>query len=433
MFVVSAISIIGIRFVDWYFMRNIYLDYAASTPVDASVLDAMQPYFSEKFGNPGSLHSFGQEAIGAVDEARQTIARSLVVGPRQIIFAGSATEANNLAIRGVVKFLKERSKLWGIERPHIITSAIEHESILETCRDLEQSGEAEVSYVPVTKEGFVRLSQIEEALRPETALVSIQYENNEIGTIQPIKEIAELLEKFRRAKPREESSHATVKWQAVEASLPLLHTDAVQAFQFLDCSQDALGVDLATISAHKIYGPKGIGALSVRDFGGIYPLEPLTTGGGQEYGLRSGTENVPLIVGFGKAIELAVKEREIRRVHIQELRKHFIDGLKRICPQAHFNGPLENNASPHIVNVSFPGFDSEFLLIRLDQEGIAVSSGSACRARAIEPSYVLKAMGLEESLLHSNIRFSFGAPSTQDEIDKTLSRLSKILQKSAKL
>lgn len=395
-------------------MERIYLDYAATTPVTPSVLEAMTPYFSEKFGNPGSLHSFGQEAIAAVDRSREAIAKSIGADFREIIFTGSATEANNLALRGVVKSQKSN-----VKSPRIIISTIEHESVLETARDLERDG-VEVIYLPVDHNGVVDLEQLKSALNDRTVLVSVMYANNEIGSVQPIAAIGETIREFRTYHTR---------------ALPLFHTDAAQAFQYFDCDVNKLGVDLMTLSAHKIYGPKGVGALYVRknpesriqnlESGKRLPdsryqiLDALITGGGQEFGLRSGTENVPSIVGFAKATELAIEAREHEAKRVGDLKRTFWNGLKKICPDAETNGSREHDA-PHILNVYFPERLAEELLTRFDIAGLAVSSGSACRSRAAESSYVIEALGFTKERARRNIRFSFGRLTTEKELDRAL-------------
>ena len=399
-------------------MEKIYLDYAASTPVDPRVFEAMKPYFTEKFGNPGSLHSFGQEAIAVVDKSRETIAKAIDVDFREIIFTGSATEANNLVLRGVaVAFAKKN----GVH-PQIIISSIEHESVFETARDLEQWG-IEVIYLPVDKRGIVDLEKLKASLNDRTALVSIMYANNEIGTIQPIAEISKIVQGFRVRTASELPSFR---------AYPLLHTDAVQAFQFLDCNPKKLGVDLMTFSAHKMYGPKGIGALYIRD-GGTMKFSPQTTGGGQEFGLRSGTENVPLIAGFAKAVEMVTSDKEQVTRKIKELRDHFLGELKKIYPKAEMNG-CENHMphatchmSPHILNVYFPNHESQDLLTKFDMAGLAVSAGSACRSRAVESSYVIEALGYSKDRAKWSIRFSFGRPTTREEVDQALVVIKKCI------
>ncbi len=375
-------------------MKRIYLDYAATTPVDPAVLHAMQPYFSTKFGNPGSLHSFGQEAIGAIDQSRETIARSIGAGFREIIFTGSATEANNLALRGAVRAGD------GNRRPRIIVSAIEHESVLEAARDLERDG-VEVIYLPVNRNGAVGLAELKKSLNDRTALVSVMYANNEIGSIQPIAEIAKIIHDH--------------------SPKIIFHTDAVQAFQFLDCNVRGLGVDVMTISSHKIYGPKGAGALYVRK--GVN-IQPITAGGGQEFGLRSGTENAPAIVGFAKAVERADVARKKECTRVAALHRELWRGIKKIYPKTEINGDA---ALPNILNIYFPGLAAQDLLTRFDLAGLAVSSGSACRSRAMESSYVIEALGYSKERAKSSVRFSLGRPTTTGDIKGALNLFSKII------
>lgn len=387
-------------------MKRIYFDYAAGTPVDPAVLRAMEPYFAEKFGNPGSMHAFGQEAMAAVDASRESVAKAIGAGFREIIFAGSATEANNLALRGVAEKFRDGHNASSKTPPRIIVSAIEHESVLETARDLERMGIHAV-YVPVDARGIVDLKKMKENLTSDTALVSIMYANNEIGSVQPIPEIAKIIREFRGKK-----------------DYPLFHTDAAQAFQFLNCNADELGVDLMTISSHKMYGPKGIGALYARD---EKNLRPRVTGGGQEFGLRSGTENVPAIVGFAKAVELAAASRGAESKRIASLRGDFWRGIKKIFPNAEMNGPEEHSEKlPNILNVYFPGYAAQDIITKLDLNGLAVSSGSACRSRAIESSYVIEALGHGKVRAKSSIRFSFGRPTTKEELANGLEVIVKL-------
>ena len=395
-------------------MKKIYLDYAATTPVDGEVFEAIKPFFSETYGNAGSLHSFGREAVTAVDSARSKVAEAIGAEFRDIIFTGSATEANNLALRGTLKTKNYKLK------PKIIVSAIEHESVLETARDLEKEG-VEVAVVPVGSGGVVDLKKLKSALDDRTALVSVMYANNEIGTIQPIAEISKIIKEF---------NHEI-----------LFHTDAVQAFQYLDCNVNALGVDFLTLSAHKIYGPKGVGALYIRTIGPIGligPIGPIVTGGGQEFGLRSGTENVPGIVGFAKAVGLVSDSRELENSRIRDLRGYFWRELKRVYPDAETNPSQvalgfalgqnlgQRGSLPNILNVYFPGHKAEDLLVKFDKAGIAVSAGSACQARAARPSHVLRALGLPEERARSSIRFSFGRFTTDFEIKTVLRRVEKM-------
>lgn len=391
-------------------MKRIYLDYAATTPVDPEVLSAMMPYFSERFGNPGSLHTFGQEAIAAVDRSRETIAHTLGAEFRQVVFTASATEANNLALRGAVrKFREAHMAEKQAAAPHtparVIVSAIEHESVLETARDLACEG-VDVVYIPV--------DALKESLTPETAIASIMYANNEIGSVQPIRAIADVIKEFK-AKTK------------TGGPFPLFHTDAAQAFQFLDCDVKKLGVDLMTISSHKIYGPKGAGALYVRD---TALLAPLITGGGQEFGLRSGTENVPAIVGFAKAVELAVAAREKESKRIAALRDRLWQGIKKVFPKAEVNEFEDGTGAatlPNILNIYFPGRAAQDLLLKWDLAGLAVSAGSACRARAVTPSYVIEALGYSKERAAASIRFSLGRPTTEQEIDGALEIMKSAL------
>lgn len=369
---------------------RLYFDYASTTPLRKEVEEAMRPWFGEAFGNPGSLHSFGQEAIRAVDRSRDLIAKALGADFRQILFTSSATEANNLALQGVVrKYCRERG-VW----PRLIVSSIEHESVLEVARALGKQG-ADVIYLPVDAKGRVSLDALGKALSKNTALVSVMHGNNEVGTLQPIQEIGQVVRAFDKN--------------------ILFHTDAAQSFAYVAASPGELGVDMMTISSHKLGGPKGAAALYVKD---ISKLEPILFGGGQEFGLRSGTENVPAIVGFSRAVELAVKERKSNYLHALTMSTKFFEALKRSA-RGEINGedlhaPMR---LPHILNVHFPGENSERLLTALDLAGLAASSGSACRARSLTPSYVLRAMGLSEDKAKESVRFSFGRETSEGDID----------------
>lgn len=411
--------------------KKIYLDYAASTPVEPAVLKAMAPYFTEKFGNPGSLHSFGQEAMGAVDKARETVAKTIGADFHSVIFTGSATEANNLALRGVV--WKYYQTFHGT-KPKIIISNIEHESVLDTARDLEKEG-VDVVYLPVDKNGIVSLKELEKTLDERTILVSVMYVNNEIGSIQPIKEISKIIKEFRIRGFGE---------TGIPDPYPIFHTDAAQALNWFDCDVEKLGVDLMTLSGQKIYGPKGVGALYARStkskirnpkqnsksqiqnrLSDLPLVAPMVTGGGQEFGLRSGTENVPAIVGFGKAAELAEKDRRKNSKVVKSLKDEFWRGLKKIYPLAEINGRSD---APHILNIHFPTEFAGDLLVKLDMAGIAVSAGSACSARSYASSPVLQALGLPQERVRGSLRFSFGKPCKMGEIKETLKRIGTILR-----
>lgn len=385
--------------------NKIYLDYAASTPVDRQVFEAMKPYFSKKFGNPGSLHQFGQEAVKGTDLAREKVASAINADFREVIFTGSATESDNMAVRGAIKkALREESFE---DQPRIIVSEIEHEAILETARDVEQRG-VDVVYAPVDEDGFVDPEFIKKHLTESTVLVSIMYANNEVGTIQPIQEIAEIINEFRD-----------------DSIYPIFHTDAVQALQFLDCDVEKLGVDMMTFSGHKIYGPKGVGVLYInRDkfSPNENPLDPFITGGGQEFGLRSGTENTPLIAGFGKAVELIEENKDKEKERIKDLKNKLLSNIKESISDVEVNG--SGDQLPNILNLYFPGLSSEDLLIKLDMAGVAVSSGAACGARAAKQSHVLKAIGMSSKRIDSSLRFSFGRPTTKEDIENA----SKIIK-----
>ncbi len=420
--------------------RRVYLDYAASTPVAGAVLTAMISYFKDSFGNPGSIHYLGQESQAATDKAREIISCSIGAKFNEIIFTSSATEANNLALRGTakefriqnIKYKKSLNPQSYILNPRIIVSSIEHESILDTARDLEEGG-AEVIYLPVDRQGFIDLEKLKEALNERTVLVSVMYANNEIGTIQPIIEISKLISEFRKQKIENRSRDS--KFHSPNSTLyPLFHTDAVQAFQFLNCMVYDLGVDLMTVSSHKIYGPKGAGALYVRDLEANevwkpMSLKPIITGGGQEYGLRSGTENVPAIVGFGKAVELIERNKAKEEKRIKNLRDYFWVKLKNLRPEIELNGlPISSpERLPNNLSIYFPHLDSRELLIKLDLNGIAVSAGSACSARSIKPSHVIAALNLGEDRAKSSLRISFGGPTTKEELDIALKRIINLM------
>lgn len=417
---------------------KVYLDYASTTPVDPRVSKAMEPYISHKFGNAGSLHSYGQEAIAALDKSRENIAKSIGANFNEIIFTSSATEANNLALRGLMSSVKcQVSNV----RPRIIISAIEHESILETARDLERNG-VEVIYLPVDKNGFVALGQLKKALNGNTILVSIMYANNEIGTIQPISAIAEVIRNWKL----ENKKQGAANYKLQVASYPLFHTDAVQAFQYLNCNVDDLGVDMMTLSSHKIYGPKGAGALYARDLSlkaNSYKLKAILTGGGQEFGLRSSTENIPAIVGFAKAVELVsnfrqrrtsaswTNSRELENGRVGALRNYLWKKLKSVFSRAELNGSLKERL-PNNLNIYIPNVRAEEFLIKLDLAGIAASSGSACASRSQEPSHVIKALGFGDKRALGSVRMTLGRFTKKADIDKIIRRFKIIAKKAPK-
>jgi len=379
--------------------KRIYLDYASSTPVDKKVLKAMLPYVRNEYGNPSSMHSFGQKARAAIEEAREKAAHFLHCSALEIIFTGGATEANNLAIQGVIRKVSERK-----EKPHIVTSQIEHESVLAVCQQLEKEGAVQVSYVAPTKEGLIRQRDVQAALKPNTVLVSIMYANSEIGTIQPIAEIGSILRERKDI---------------------LFHSDAVQAAHFLECNVEDLGVDLLTLSAHKIYGPKGVGILYVREGSS---LRPLIIGGGQEFDMRSGTENVAAIVGMGVALEeLQDPKLPVTNIKIRQLRDKLIKEILRRVPDSKLTGSqnkrLQNNA-----HFRFKGIEGRDLVISLDQKGIAVSTGSACSEKTQEPSPVLLALGLSVKDAESSLRITVGKYTKPEEIDRLVQVLLKVVE-----
>lgn len=397
-------------------MPRIYLDYAATTPVDPQVLEAMLGYLKNNFGNAGSIHGFGRDALAAVDISRQNIAEFLTAKPEEIIFTSGATEGINLAIKG----LTQAMRTIGYRRPHIITSQFEHHAVLETCQALERDKLAKVTYLQSSQDGFVSVAQIQRAIQSNTVLVSIMYANNEIGTIQPIREIGKMLEKLNRNRRQK----------------IYFHTDAVQALQFLNCDARYLKVDLLNLSAHKIYGPKGIGALYIKSG---TPIARQQDGGEQEGKKRAGTLNVPGIVGLGKAVELIrLTQKNTSRVkrpgvspiadskyndHIASLRDLLWARLRTI-KNVKLNSSLRNRL-PNNLNVSFAGAEGEGLLISLDLDGVAVSTGSACSSHSLSPSHVLLAIGKSEAQAHSSLRITLGKFTTRDEVEQAAKLIKK--------
>lgn len=392
-------------------MNKIYLDFAATTPVENRVLKEMNPYFAEKFGNPNSLHSFGREARMGVDLAREKIANHLNCLTTEIVFTSGATEANNLALKGAVQATLRTLK--NDQKVNIIISNIEHHCILDTAEFLTKQG-VEVIYAPVDKEGLLKLETLEALINENTILVSVMYANNEIGTIQPIAEISKIIKKVREKRKN---------------SLPIyFHTDAVQAVNYLDCDTEKLGVDLLSISSHKIYGPKGVGALYKKS---NVVILPQIHGGGQEKGLRSGTENVAGIVGFGKAVELVSQESEANK-RIAELRDYFLNNLLEKIPNIFLNGSLKERL-PNNINITVLGVEGEAILLHLDEFGIAASTGSACTSASLDPSHVILSLGLPAEAAHGSLRFSLGRTTTKKEIEFVLEKLPSIIEKLRKL
>ena len=427
-------------------MSRIYLDYSSTTPVDPAVLRAMLPYFSDNFGNPSSIHSFGQEAQKAVDVARQKTADFLGSLSQEVIFTGSATEANNLAVLGIVGQIRRQHPKQPL---HIIVSAIEHESVLAPARKAERDFGASVTYSPVNRGGFINTNTLRDTLTENTVLVSVMYANNEIGTIQPITEISKVIGNFRNPKhearnskqiqnsktsnsKRLEFGNSDLKFVSdfgfrisdLKAGYPLFHTDAAQAALYLPMKVADLGVDALTLSGHKMYGPKGVGALYLKK--GML-LDPLIVGAAQEYGKRAGTENVSCIVGLGEATALIPKWRA-KNEELKELRDYFVEKIGERIPRAAFNGAPENRLSNN-ANIRFDGVSSADLTLLLDQEEIAVSAGSACESKAQTDSHVLKALGLSAAQVRSSLRFSLGQATTRDDLDRVIEVLVKLVKK----
>src|SRR5271154_2435887 len=374
--------------------KPVYMDNHATTPLDQRVLDAMMPYFSEKFGNAASRnHSFGWAAEEGVDKSRHQIAALITAKPKEIIYTSGATESDNLAIKGVVEFYKDKGN-------HIITCVTEHKAVLASCKALERAGKATVTYLPVDKYGMVDPDAVRRAITDKTVLITIMWANNEIGTIHPIAEIGKI---------------------AKEKGI-VFHTDAVQAIGKVPVDFEKAGVDLASITAHKLYGPKGIGALYVRSKGPRVRLTPIIDGGGHERGMRSGTLNVTGIVGFGAACEIAAAEMADESHKLLDLRNRLQAGLFERLDDIYLNGhPTER--LPGNLNVSFAYVEGESLLMGIND--IAVSSGSACTSATLEPSYVIRALGIDDELAHSSIRFGLGRFNTLEEVDYVTDRVSK--------
>ncbi|MBM3205477.1 cysteine desulfurase [Candidatus Shapirobacteria bacterium] len=390
-------------------MKKIYLDHAATTPVAPAVLKTMQAFFTKDFGNPSEPHSWGQAARQGIEEAREKVARFLKAQPSEIIFTSGATEAINLAHKGLIETFKNQSKN---SRPHLITTQIEHKAVLETCRHLEKIGWAKVSYLPVEQNGLVKTKEVERAIRPETVLLSVMFVNNETGAVQPLKAIGQLLQKINKQRLRNKKGRI------------YFHTDATQAVQYFNCQVDDLGVDLLSLSGHKFYAPKGVGVLFIRK---KTPLVRQQDGGGQEYRLRAGTENVPFIVGLGKAIELIQPNQKQSLKNTQKLRDRLVSGVLKI-PKVRLVGDLKTNA-PHIATFLVEGVEGEAMMLLLSEKGIAASSGSACTSGLLAPSHVLLAMGYQSQQAHGSLRFSLGQANTPKEIDEVLAFLPEVIQK----
>ncbi len=375
--------------------RFIYVDHAATTAVKKEVLDAMIPYYTEKYGNPSSIYSIGRESKKAIEEARDKVAAAISAQPKEIFFTGSGTEADNWAIKGVAYANRQKGK-------HIITSAIEHHAVLHTCQYLESDG-FEVTYLPVDENGLIRLDDLKKAIRPDTILITIMFANNEIGTIQPIAEIGQIAKEHKI----------------------YFHTDAVQAMGNVHINVEEMNIDLLSMSSHKFYGPKGIGALYIRKGTKIISF---MHGGAQERGRRASTENVAAIVGFGKAIELATSNMDEYNKKLTAFRNRTIDEIQKRVPFIKLNGDRYKRL-PGNVNFSFSFIEGESLLLMLDMKGIAASSGSACTSGSLDPSHVLLAIGLPHETAHGSLRISYGDENTNEDVDYILETIPPIVER----
>ena len=376
--------------------QPIYLDYQATTPMDPRVLEAMMPYFTHKFGNSGSRsHAYGWEAEEGTEKARAQVAKLIGADEKEVIFTSGATESNNLAIRGVAEFYKDRKN-------HIITTVTEHKCVLDTCRHLEQQG-FEVTYLPVRQDGLLDLDVLRAAITDKTVLVSVMAVNNEIGVIQPLAEIGRICREKK----------------------VFFHTDAAQAAGKIPLDVEALNIDLMSISGHKIYGPKGIGALYVRRKPRVR-LVPMIVGGGQERGFRSGTLPTPLCVGLGEAAEICMKEMDDEAKRLKKLQERMLNGLRAKLTDIVVNGDLEQRI-PGNLNISFAYVEGESLMMGI--KNLAVSSGSACTSASLEPSYVLRALGVEEEMAHTSLRIGLGRFTTEHEVDTAVDELVRHVNK----
>lgn len=389
------LAVVGMRSIH---TKPIYLDTQATSIMDPRVTDAMLPYMIEKFGNPHSrTHHYGWESEKALERAREQVARLIGADPKEIVFTSGATESNNISIKGVSRFYR------GDKKNHLITTQIEHKCVLDSCRSLENEG-LSVTYLPVQSSGLIDLEQLKDAIRPNTILVSVMTINNEVGVIQPVEQIGRLCRERK----------------------VFFHTDAAQAVGKIPIDVGELNIDLMSISGHKIYGPKGVGALYARRKPRVR-IEPLQSGGGQERGIRSGTVPAPLAVGLGAACEISGEEMEYDLEHVTRLSNRLIERIQRSVPNVHRNGD-PNHTYPGCVNLSFSYIEGESLLMAL--KDIALSSGSACTSASLEPSYVLHALGADDELAHSSIRFGIGRFTTEEEIDFTA---DKCIEHAAKL
>ena len=379
-------------------MKRIYLDNASTTPIDPKVLGVMLPYLTDKYGNPSSIHYEGRVAKKAIEESRERIAKIVGIKKDGIIFTSGGTESDNLAVLGIARANKEKGK-------HIIVSAIEHKAVLDSCKKLEKEG-FEITYLNVDKNGIVSLESLKKSISRDTILVSIMYANNEIGTIQPIKEIAKIIKESK-------------------ISNPIFHTDACQAVGALPINIKDLDVDALTISSSKIYGPKGIGCLCLNE---NCKIEPIIFGGGQERGIRSGTENTAYILGFAEALFISEKKRLSESKRLTKLRDYFIENLIKKITKIIINGGRTKRL-PNNINLSLHGVEGESLVLMLDENGISASTGSACSANDLKPSHVISALGGDAELAHSSVRFTLGRYTKKSDIDYTVKMLDLCVKK----
>ncbi len=401
-------------------MREVYLDHAATTYLDPRVKEAMEPYWTEDFGNPSSLYRTGRRAKDALDSARETVARILACRGDEIVFTGGGTEAINLALLGTARMYSGLGK-------HIITSKIEHHAVLHACAALEKEG-FEVTYLDVDEYGLVNPESVRNALRPDTIIVAIMYANNEIGTIEPIAQIANVIRDFKKQKA-ENTPKIVDDPRFAARNMPLFFTDACQAAGVLDMKVGDLGVDLLAFNGSKIYGPKGVGCLYMKK--GVR-VKPLLYGGGQENNIRSGTENVPGIVGLAKAFEIAEREQEEENKRLAGLRDYFIREITARIPKIVLNGHPEKRL-PNNVNISVLDIEGEAALLYLDEKGIYISTGSACTSTTLDPSHVILALGRPYEYAHGSLRFTLGKRTTKEDLDYVLEMFPQIIEKLRKI
>lgn len=431
--------------------KRIYLDHAATTPLDSRVREVMESYQKSNFGNPSALYQEGREASQTLEKARKEIAETINARSDEIIFTSGGTESDNLAIFGIINALGHLVSKSA--KPHIITTKFEHHAVLEPCHILEKKGLADVTYLKVGKDGVVDPKDVEKALKPPsnssgqggTVLVSIMYANNEVGTIQPISEISKVIRNFKN---RQITNHKSQKpnnnqnskiqnkknshFQLSTFNFPLLHTDACQASGYLDLDVKKLGVDLMTINGSKMYGPKGIGFLYVKDLPRLkregVSLEPLMYGGGQEKKIRPGTENVPAIVGLAEALKIAQKDREKESKRLTEIRDYFIERITKEIPKVSLNGDSQKRL-PNNINVSIMGIEGESVVLYLDEFGVSCSTGSACTSENLEPSHVIMSLHKDPAYAHGSVRFTLGKGTTKKDIDYVVDALSDVVKK----